>query len=565
MHGPAALTDQSFISEDHMKYIKQALLLTLAIVLVTVSGCDLFSGTKTWKSGRSEGVKADEPSKQVESYTLQEGTAEEFTLANYFGDDMILPRDRRIVVWGTAPESQNGKIVAAEFKGLKGSGEIKDGAFSFALLGTLPASKEKGQSLIVHGASGVEEEIKDVMVGDVWIVSGQSNSDLTFFGTVSPSARDIKALYGEYLDGATEEDDIRLLHQINWNLLNKDGSEKMSTPQTDILRQSKWQKATRRKVYGSSATNSFSMLGYFFAKELYTVNPEVPIGIVMAGCGGAPLDLLCSPDAYEKFPESLKNRTITLNDITLPPCAIYNAFMAPLRNVGIAGMIFYQGESDAGISADYPDALKTTVEDYRTQFGSDLLFLNVQLTSYGFESGGQLLNGPWESVPQMRFAQSVVKIDGSISGYEIIPTIDVGFRKGDADGAHPYYKYEIGQRGAKMAAAIVYGIGDMESEGYPVPSKITYNKEEIVIEYKYTAGGLATSDGQINPQGFEILKDGIWQLVFPVIEGNTVRIEAEEANGVRYASYLRYLSMDYATLVSGNGHIAVPFSVEFGN
>ncbi|MBP5313094.1 MAG: hypothetical protein J6112_09720 [Clostridia bacterium] len=557
-----------------MKSIIRTVLILMVLVLLFTSGCGVIGGPVTWKSGRRAGASVTETSKVIDSYTLQEGTAEEFTVANYYSDDMVVPRDRRIEIWGTAPESQNGKVVAAEFKGLKGSGVIKDGSFRFALQGTLPASKEKGHNIVVKGAPGVQEEFKDVIVGDIWIVSGQSNADLTFYGTLPQSTNDIKKLYKDYLAEATEEDDIRLLQQINWSLLNKAGVERMETPQDDVGKTTKWTVASRKKVYGTGSGNSFSMLGYFFAKELYKINPDVPIGIVMAACGGAPLALLASPDARQQFHANLKDRTITLNDIQLPSCGIYNAFIAPLTHVGITGMIFYQGESDALLSKEYTDALKTTVEDYRIQFGSDLLFLNVQLTTYGFESGGESLVGVWEAVPQMRFAQAEVKIDNSIRNYEIIPTIDVGFIKGDADGAHPYYKYDIGLRGAKMAAAIVYGIGDIEEEGFPIPSKITYDKTEVVIEYSYTAGGLKTSDGR-EPQGFEVLLDGVWTLVFPVIEGNTVKIEAENAQGVRYAPNLRYMTkldsvprskdMTMANLVSGNGNIAVPFSVEFSS
>ncbi len=557
-----------------MKMFKRMLLIALASVLaVAAAGCGgtKNDGPKTWKSGRTAKNLAEEQSKKIESYTLQEGTAEEFTVANYFTDNMIVPRDRRIEIWGTAPESQNGKIVAAEFKGLKGSGEIKDGAFCFALQGTLPASKESGQTLVVKGASGVQKEFNEVIVGDIWIVSGQSNSDLTFFGTVGKSTTDIRALYDDYLKEATEDDAIRILQQINWSLLNKAGVERMSSPQDDIARTSKWQVAARKKVYGSSSSNSFSMLGYFFAKELYKINPEVPIGIVMAGCGGAPLALLASDDARQQFPASLKERTITLNEIVLPYSGIYNAFMAPLTHVGITGMIFYQGESDASLSKEYTDALKLTVEDYHEKFGSNLLFLNVQLTSYGYESGGATMNGVWDDVHNMRFAQAEVKIDGSIDNYEVIPTIDVGWRKGDADGAHPYYKLPIGERGAKMAAAIVYGIGDMESVGHPIPAKISYTKDEIVIEYDYAGGGLKTSDGK-EVQGFQIKVGDVWQICFPEVDGNTVTIKAEGASGVRYASELRYnqnkkdltdLTMEAANLTSGTGNIAVPFSVEF--
>ncbi len=566
-----------------MKYAKRITAAIAAIIIALAAGCtggetgpaggktgDADSKYTLWKSGRKAPSPVSETSKTVDSYEPAEGTANEFTVARYYGDNMIVPRDRKIVIWGTAPESENGKTVAAEFKGLKGSGVIEGGSFSFALNGTLPASGEKGHSLIVRGAEGIEKKIDDVLVGDIWVVSGQSNADLTFMGTVAQSQKDILALYGDYLDGASEDDNIRILQQINWSIINKAGEARMAEPQTDILKTNRWQIATRRKVYGGSATNSFSMLGYFFAKELYTLNPEIPIGIAMAGCGGAPLSLLASPEANAAFPAAIKDRTLMLNGITIPPSGIYNAFLAPMLNVGITGMIFYQGESDAGSSADYGDALKTMIEDYRAKFGSDLLFLNVQLTSYGYESGGVQLAGVWDSVPALRFSQSEVKIDGSIANYEIIPSIDIGWKEGDGDGAHPYYKLELGRRGAKMAAALLYGKGNMEDVACPVPSAVRYNEEEIVIEYSYTGGGLKTVNGG-GATGFEVKVNGSWQKAEAAAEGNTVKIAVSGAEGVRYASDLRYESTGEkgtfagsANLCSGTGNIAVPFCVEFG-
>lgn len=543
--------------------MKKVLTVCAAILLAAamLSGCtDTY---KTWSSDKQPGAEVVETSKTIPEYTLQEGNAESFTVANYYTSNMIVPRDRRIEIWGTAPESENGKVVAAEFKGLKGSGVIEDGAFSIILQGTLPASVEKGHDLVVRGAEGTDVVFSDVLVGDIWVVSGQSNADLTFFGSVARSTLDILTLYSDYLNEASAEDNIRILQQINWSLQNASGTNRMRFPQTDVAKNTKWQIADRKKVYGTSALNSFSMLGYFFAKELYKLNPDVPIGIAMAACGGAPLSILASPEACEAFPENLRNQTLPIdNSVIFQPSSIYNAFMAPLTHVGITGMIFYQGESNAAESKEYVDALKILVEDYRVKFGSDLLFLNVQLTSYGYESGNVSLTGPWDYVPDMRFAQSYVKIDGSIDNYEIIPTIDVGWRKGDSDGAHPYYKYELGLRGAQIAAAKVYGISTMEDVGFPVPSKISYNNAEIVIEYDYVGGGLKTLDGG-RAQGFEIKKGDVWEKTTVTVEGNKVIISAAGAEGVRYAPELRYFTTNAANLCSGTGNIAVPFSVDF--
>ena len=287
--------------------------------------------------------------------------------------------------------------------------------------------------------------------------------------------------------------------------------------------------------------------------------------MIMAACGGCSLVLLASPDAAEKFPDSLKNRSLTINGVNIPPSGIYNAFMAPFINVGITGMIFYQGESDTDVCSDYIDALKIMIEDLREKFGSNFLFLNVQLTSYGYESGGVSLAGIWDTVPDMRFAEAEIKTDRSISGYEVIPSIDVGWRDGDGDGAHPYYKYELGQRGAQMAASIIYGIGDMEDKGYPVPDKIYYDKNEVIIKYMYAGGGMKTVDGA-PMAGLEVKVNGSWQAVSPdsiTVANDLLTISVANAEGVRYAPELRYNGTENANICSGTGNLAVAFCAEF--
>ena len=514
------------------------------------------SGYEIWKSGRSSGTAVEE--RKTQNYTPEEGTAENFKVANYFSDDMIVPRNKEIVIWGTADDSDNGKIVAAEFKGLKGSGVVENGAWKIVLQGTLPASGEQGHTLTVSGGNDKKEEFENVLVGDIWVVSGQSNADLTFAGTVSGSAADIQKLYKDYLAEATKEDNIRILRQTNFDLGAGKYKKVFDTPQTDILSSYKWTVAEKKRL------SSFSMLGYFFAKELYKLNPDVPVGMVMAACGGAPLSVLASKEANDKFPPSMKDLPIDIGVAVLPASAIYNMFISPLTNVGITGMVFYQGETDTMSAEVYGDALNIFVNDLRNKFGTNFMFINTQLTSYGHESGGVSLDaGIWAAVNNLRMAQAEVKMDDSISNYEIIATIDVGWKNGDKDGAHPYYKKDIGQRAAALAAAKLYGIGDPENVGCPVPAKIEYKKDAVEITYDYAGGGLKTSVGDAI-QGFEVKMDGAWKAVDATASGNMIIINGiSKPEGVRYAPENRYDSMDNANLCSGTGYPAATFSVTF--
>ena len=132
----------------------------LAALCLSTAACSKTEKANVWTSGRSEGIVIEE--RHTESYEPQEGTAESFKVANYFADDMVLPREREITIWGTADEDQNGKIVAAEFKGLRGSAVIENGAWKIVMQGTLPASNELGHTLTVSGAGDEKKEFHDV-------------------------------------------------------------------------------------------------------------------------------------------------------------------------------------------------------------------------------------------------------------------------------------------------------------------------------------------------------------------------------------------------------------------
>ena len=100
--------------------------------------------------------------------------AEKFTVSRVFTSDMVIQRNERIRIWGWADESENGKLVCASFMGLRGTAEVTDGAWMIELDGTLPESAA-GHPLTVSGAEGVEYVFENVLVGDVYMIIGQSN------------------------------------------------------------------------------------------------------------------------------------------------------------------------------------------------------------------------------------------------------------------------------------------------------------------------------------------------------------------------------------------------------
>lgn len=527
-----------------MRFSLKRILLFFLFVAVTFVQTGCKPGEK---KNNNNGTPQITPYPTQEPYELKEGSAAEFAVAGVFSNDMIIQRDQEIAIYGTAPESENGKIVAAELKGIMGSAEIKDGKWKIIMQGTLPASKEMGHSLIVRGAQGVEVIFEDVLIGDVWYVGGQSNADMVFV----PAA---VTLYKDDLDKITKDTIIRVFHQLNFDLNNNKDKEAVLEPQDNPLKRYKWKVATKAIVQSSS------MMGFFFAQTLTELNPDVPVGYINVACGGASLSMLSPKNVVETFPADMQNKVLDLGVVKIPDSGIYNAFIHPFLDFGIRGMIFYQGESDAASSKSYGNALKTYIQDLRDKFGEHFLFLNVQLTSYGYYAGTIQLAGIWDLVNDMRDAQADIKITNLIYNYEVVATYDVGWRTGDADGAHPTYKKPIGERLGKIAASLVYGIGDIENVACPVPEKVEFASDKVVVEFRYTGGGLKLKAGDVL-NGFEVKVNGLWELCDAVIEGDKVIVNKAGVTGIRYANKLRIFEDTEANLVSGTDFPAVSFTV----
>ena len=519
---------------------KYIVLLSLMLLAVVQIGC-VQEGKET-----SDPTPTITPYPTQEPYEFKEGNAKEFTVSGVFSDNMIIQRDQEITIYGFAPESENGNVVNAYLKDIKGSGIIENGKWKVVMQGTLPASKDLGHSLKVVGEEGTEVVFEDVLIGDVWYIGGQSNADLSFFA-------EAQKYYSDELKNIPKDVPIRYFSQLNFDL--QSSSKSVREPQDNPLKRYKWRKADRNTVVSSP------MLGYFFASKMLELNPDVPIGVVNVACGGASLSLLAPKEVVDTFPEGMRNKELTLGGTRILDSGIYNAFIHPFIDFGIKGMLFYQGESDTLSSKEYGEALKTYVQDLRDRFREHFYFLNVQLSSYGYTVGGSIqLTGIWDYINDMRNCQAAVKIEDLIYNYEVIPSLDCGWQEGDNDGAHPIYKKPLGDRLAKIAASLVYDIGDMEDVACPIPKAVKFEKDKVIVEYMYAGGGLKIKQGD-KLNGFEVLSNGKWDKVDAEIDGNTVVIKGSDIEGVRYGYDLRILEESQITLVSGTDNPAVAFEV----
>lgn len=483
-------------------------------------------------------------------------------LPSLFSDHMVLQRDAAVPVWGWADP---GEEVTVRIAGQQQSAKADaDGKWS-TKLDTLTAIGP--QTMIVKGRN--EITIRDVLIGEVWLASGQSNMGMKVKG----------------VNNATDEIANAKFPEIRMFTVAAKAAE---TPQAECG--GYWQ------VCSPETVASFSATAYFFGRDLHQ-NLKAPVGLINASWGGTPIQSWTSLEAQQSLPalapmiESLRKRTAVpfdeeqakvrhakqmkvwenqrakakaagerpprppkpiLSPQTDPksPANLYNGMIAPLAPYAIRGAIWYQGEGNAGGNAKlYTEQLPLLIRDWRKLWGQgDFHFISVQLPGYkdptddpGAASGWALVREAFLKSRSLPNTGTAIVIDA-----------------GNASNVHPRDKQTVGKRLARWARANVYG-EKIPSSG-PLPAGHEINNDTIILKFTHTDGGLKSKDAEL--RGFAIAgEDRKWVWATARIEGDQVIVSSPEVKApvaVRYA----WADNPLAPLINGAGLPASPFRTD---
>lgn len=443
-----------------------------------------------------------------------------FTVSPVFTDNMVLQRDEPIRIWGNG--TNEGETIYVAFRCKLTETTIQNGKWSIVLPEEQPFIRPEIMMIFTDKYHKII--LKDIMVGDVWLLSGQSNMD----HLMSYSA----SLYKQEISDAKVTDNIRLFRQDRWDAIANYSC--METPQENPINPTlcAWKDCTPERV------SDFSAIGYLFAKEIIK-STAIPQGIIMVASGGAPLYELMNPELAKK----LGYDKPVNNDI--PVGGMYNALIAPVIGLAFKGLLFYQGESDVDRYKIYADHFKAFIEDLRERFAlknRNFPVYAVQLSTHQKDCWNGL-------VPALRCEQ--VKALQSVNNYKIVVSTDYGWQPGDIDVAHPLRKKPVAQRLAKLVLADHYAKGSIEYNSSPMPIRADFSKEGVLITFTYVGEGLQS---RTNTQliGFELIDaDGNIHTAKSEIAGkNTILVTGiENPQAVRYA-YFQFCPTDCATLVN---------------
>ena len=256
---------------------------------------------------------------------LEAEPAADFTVSRVFSDCMVVQRGEHIRVWGFAPESENGKKVSGEFKGMFAEALVENGEWCITF-GARLAADTVGAEMTIYAGDNKTVTFKDVLVGDVYLVLGQSNAALA----LSESVRG-----GNDVD--IDENSI-----IRLNYLNGGGgtyAEKGTDyVYKDLENTTLWTKTTQAQAL------RFSGIGYHFAQEMVARSGNsVPVGLMEVAFGGAPLASFLPNDLAELYDSDFYSadtgKYISMRDTAHFGRYLYNCYLAPASRYAVAGVL----------------------------------------------------------------------------------------------------------------------------------------------------------------------------------------------------------------------------------
>ncbi len=441
-----------------------------------------------------------------------------------FSDNMVLQRDRKVLVWGW---TEPGKEVVVSMEGKRATAKADANGKWTVQLGPFKAGGPF--TLIIEGSQKVE--LKDVLVGDVWVCSGQSNMEQGIGISLNPQQEIANANYPQ----------IRL-----FTVPKRVAYEPQSTVK------SQWLVCTPQTV-ANGGWGGFSAVGYYFGRHLHQ-ELKVPIGLIHTSWGGTVAEAWTSKEAVSTIPAFEKS----VEKLATPPqkqdnpnvvTVLYNGMIAPLLPYGIKGAIWYQGESNASRAKQYQTLLPTMIRDWRARFGSgDFPFLIVSLANF-MATKPEPTKSQWA---ELREAQALTAQTLRNCGLAI--AIDIG----DEKDIHPKNKQDVGRRLGLVAQAIAYG-QKIVSSG-PVYRSMKIKGNTVRLSFDHIGGGLVAKGDKL--QGFAIAGDDkkyVW--ADAVIEKDTIVVSSpkvEKPVSVHYA----WADNPVCNLYNKAGLPAVPFRAD---
>ena len=375
------------------------------------------------------------------------------------GDNMVLQRNTEVKVWGTAaPEAKISASTSWNGRTYQTTAD-KSGNWT-----TLVSTPDAGGPYEITVSDGEPTVLKNVLIGEVWVCSGQSNMEMT-----------LRGFPGQRVEGSNEA--VAHAGKLKNLRLFTVKRAKSDTPRTDCT--GAW------KVCSPASAVDFSAVAFFFGRNLAEIL-EIPIGLISTSWSGSYIEAWMDAETLQGFKAP--------QDKFVSQTQMFNAMILPLVNYGIRGFIWYQGESNRVNYWDYPELMKRMVALWRDRWGGtpeQLPFYFVQIAPYVYPDGP---TGP--SSASLREQQ--LRAMREIPNTGMAVTLDVG----DSTNIHPIDKQIVGERLSYWALGDTYGIEGISYRS-PEYKSMSVEGDRVTVTFEYAdRGGLWPWDREV--EGFEL-------------------------------------------------------------
>jgi len=451
----------------------------------------------------------------------------ELRISNAFTDHMVLQQQMPVRVWGWADAGDKVSVQFADARAEATAGQ--DGKWQVELP-AMDADNKPHNLTVSNGSDKVE--LQDVLLGEVWICSGQSNMFM-------PLRR-----------AANSDEEIAAADYPSIRFFNMPEKVQSDTPQQDAQK-GEWKACSPSNAAGLTA------VGYFFGRELNN-ELKVPIGLISTSWGSTRIEPWTPPSGFKQVKElsalsaAIEKGEFMSGDRDRPTdraTTIYNGMVAGLTPMVVRGVIWYQGESNAEDGLLYNYLKEALVKGWRTEFKNDnMSFYWVQIAPFKRGHTGKPEGGG--NGPVLEGQRRALRLPNT--GMAV--TNDIG----NTEQIHPNNKQDVGKRLALWALAKNYG-RDIVCSG-PIYKSIEIEGNKAYINFDYAESGLVVGqkEGADHMDPVEIVKDGElkgfaisdsqgnWYWAKAQIDGQRVVVWSDEVSkptAVRYA---------YDSLTTGN-------------
>ena len=454
------------------------------------------------------------------------------SVSSVFTSNMVLQQDMPVPLWGTAAANENIEITASwgQVVNVK---TATDGKWKTTIQTPKAISGQAPQYTVAFKGTSNTVMLSNVLIGDVWLCSGQSNMEYAMTPGL-PYTRGVANYAAEI--AAANYPNIRLFKVSR----NAQSAPATTCPGT-------WQECNPTNI------PSMSGVAYYFARELYqNKDINIPIGLLMTYYGGSPCEawtkkevLMADTELKAKFIDPY-DATFTGVSTSNKPTWLYNGMVAPLVSYAIKGALWYQGESNMATTALYPKLWKAMIQDWRTAWGQgNFPVYYVQLPAYG--------NSAWPAFRDMQTKLLTTPNTGMAVTIDIVDS--------EPGNIHPMNKLEVGQRLALWALAKTYHqnvvfCGPMYKSKTIVGNKIIISFQEATL-----GTGLKSKNG-LALTNFQIAgANNVYYTATAIINGNTVEVSSSSVSAPTNVAFAN-VSTACPNLVNMEGLPASPFKTD---